>query len=229
MDKLTWKTIVALVVITVLSMAYFQRHILASMTVMMTDYVEISPNLYVDSLFSTSEQKHIIATFNNAQNRVSTQYGALTSTPVIIVASNSTRAKKFGVVAPVPGTTNVVPWGQYIALSDRGHNIDVMAHELVHTETAHRLGYIKWMLALPVWFKEGIAMQVDHRKKYRIVEDGLPAIATLESADNFYSGNITLNYVAAKSEIATWLSADHNLYAFLEKIKAGENFTQLYK
>jgi hypothetical protein len=126
-----------------LFLTYAKSHLLASVAVNLSDYVEIQPNLYVDDMFTDEEKKQAIVTHTEARQRVARTYGELESNPVVIISSNSNRAEKYGIKQPVPGTTHAFPWGQYIPLNDDGNNIDVLAHELAHAETAHRVGYIK--------------------------------------------------------------------------------------
>ena len=45
-------------------------------------------------------------------------------------------------------------------------SIDVTAHELVHAELAQRLGFWTRTVKLPVWFDEGIAVQLDRRADF---------------------------------------------------------------
>jgi len=218
-------------IVSFLFLAYAQGHVLASVAINLSDYVEIQPNLYVDDMFTDEEQKKAIVTLTEARQRVARTYGELASNPVVIISSNSNRGERYGVKQPVPGTIHALPWGQYIPLNDEGNNVDVLAHELAHAETAHRVGYIKWILSLPVWFIEGVAMQVDYREQYNASGKNLPSMSTLTTGSDFHSGDITLNYTAAKYELASWLKVNSNqgLYVFLNKTRSGEDFYATYK
>jgi len=217
--------------VSLLLLTYAQSHVLASVTIGMSDYVEIQPNLYVDDMFSEEEHRQAAATYTEAKNRVARTYGQLSSSPIVIISSNSNRSERFGVKLPVPGATHTLPWGQYIPLNDEGNNVDVLAHELAHAETAHRAGYLTWTFYLPIWFTEGVAMQVDYRERYNASGIEFPSVTTLTTGSEFHSGDITLNYTAAKYELAGWLKENHNkgLYTFLAKIRSGEDFTTVYK
>jgi len=219
------------ILVSLLLLAYVQSHVLASVAIGMSDYVEIQPNLYVDGMFSEEEHRQAVATYAEAKNRVALTYGELTSSPIVIISSNSNRGERYGVKLPVPGTTHALPWGQYIPLNDEGNNVDVLAHELAHAETAHRAGYMKWVFSLPIWFIEGVAMQVDYRERYKASGIELPSMSTLTTGSEFQSGDITLNYTAAKYELASWLDENNNrgLYIFLAKIRGGEDFETIYK
>jgi hypothetical protein len=94
-------------------------------------------------MFTDEEQKQTMVTYTEARQRVARTYAELESNPVVITSSNSNRAEKYGITQTAPGTTHTLPWGQYIPLNDDGNNIDVLAHELAHAETAYRVGYLK--------------------------------------------------------------------------------------
>lgn len=231
----TSKILFSSIALIVLCIAFYQRHVLASMTVNMTGYIEVSPNLYVDNQILAEQRSDVASTVEQARDRVSVKFGALISTPVIIVSSSKDRAKRYGIAAPVPGASHILPWGQYIVVSPEGTNSDVLAHELVHVEIAHRLGYFKRKLTLPLWFDEGMAMQVDYRKKkaWSYIQEGreLPPVSSLEPDRQFYSGDRALHYASAKVEIESWLASNQNkgLYEFLEDMKDGDSFRQLYE
>ena len=218
-------------IMSFLFLTYAQNHVLASVAINLSDYVEIQPNLFVDDMFTGEEQNQAIVTYTEARQRVARTYGELASNPVVIISSNFNRAERYGVKQPVPGTIHALPWGQYIPLNDEGNNVDVLAHELAHAETAHRVGYIKWILSLPVWFIEGVAMQVDYRERYNASGKNLPSMSTLTTGSEFHSGDITLNYTAAKYELASWLKVNSNqgLYVFLDKTRSGDDFYATYK
>jgi len=233
------KILSSLFLLTLLCLAFTQRHVIACVTIAYSNYNEITPNLYVDSLFSYEDSMEIAQIVEEARERVITKYGETTSSPVIIVSSNDETSRKYIKLTsidgrPVPGTTYNMPWREYILLSPEGNNVDVMSHELVHAEIFHRLGYIK-SRKLPIWFNEGVALQVDNRKgkvwSYIQEERKLPLVSSLESASQFFSGDRALHYAAAKVKVSAWLASDHNidLYKFLDEIKNGKNFHDLYE
>lgn len=215
-------------------LAFFQSHVIASVTIGISDYNEISPGIYVDSLFTAEDQTLIGIMTQAANDRVSSLYGAVTTTPVMIISSTAERSAKYLSGRLVPGSTYSLPWGQYIPITPQGMNIDVMAHELVHAETFHRLGYLKSLRSLPIWFTEGVAMQVDHRqgKAWSYISQGhdLPPVSSLMTPEQFSSGDRALHYAAAKVEVSSWLSSDSypGLYQFLSDIRDGANFHQSY-
>ena len=114
----------------------------------------------------------------------------------------------------------------------KGQNADVVAHELMHAEIADRVGYWGRFTQLPVWFDEGLAMQVDFRPRY-VLRDKARAkteyVKTLSSASEFFVQDddlLTKNYASAKAEVALWVAdvGNTSVYSRLERIRAGERF-----
>jgi hypothetical protein len=87
---------------------------------------------------------------------------------------------------------------------------------------------------VPVWFNEGVAMQLDFRPRYSLAEKpghapDTSAVRELKLAHQFNHGNgeqVAQHYAFAKAEIARWLShvGHDGLYRSLERIRAGERF-----
>ncbi len=149
--------------------------------------------------------------------------------------THSDQAKHYGVIPPVPGTAYSLPWKTYIPLGPKGASIDVIAHEWVHAEIATRLGYAYYTFALPAWFNEGAAMQVDDRKEkiWRLIQEGaaLPPVSSIRSNRDFYAGDRARHYAASKVEVGAWLKSRSNrgLFAFLEALSEGEGFDESYR
>ncbi len=230
------KTVIgsAFSLLAVAFLAFSQSHVIASVAIGVSDYIEVAPNLYVDPLFSSDEQVSIATLASEAKERVESIYGQMVSTPNIIVSSTEKRSARFLPGPLPPGATYSLPWGQYIPIAPNGNDINVMAHELVHAEVYHRLGFIKSLRSLPVWFNEGVAMQVDYRqeKAWTYIMEGheLPSVSSLETTQQFFSGDRALNYAAAKVEVSAWLSSPSysNLYDFIAEIRSGKDFYELY-
>ncbi|NKB33918.1 MAG: hypothetical protein GKR91_12540 [Pseudomonadales bacterium] len=216
------------------TLAFYQSHVIASVAIDIFDYQEISAGLYVDPLFTAEEQAQIASNTVAARNRIASFYGDLTATPILIVSSSDERSAKFFRGPLDPGRTYNLPWNQYIPIAPAGNNIDVLAHELVHAETYHRLGFLNSLKSPPMWFIEGVAMQVDFResraRSYISQGHVLPPVSSLETANQFMSGDRALNYAAAKVEISTWLSSGGymGLFEFLAKIRNGADFYELF-
>ena len=113
-----------------------------------------------------------------------------------------------------------------------GQNLDVVAHELMHAEIAERVGWWGRFTQLPVWFDEGLAMQVDLRPRYVLAggaDSETKRVRALGSARDFFQADdarLTWNYAAAKTEAALWVAAvgGDAVYGQLERIRQGKSF-----
>jgi hypothetical protein len=120
-----------------------------------------------------------------------------------------------------------------VVIGPEGQNPEVVAHELMHAELADRVGSRRRITAIPVWFDEGIAMQVDFRPQFDLPESeargGTSYVRQLEARGQFFDQDpqrLTRNFRAAKAEVAQWLSlaGQRSLYERLEQIRAGRPF-----
>ncbi len=107
------------------------------------------------------------------------------------------------------GSAITLPNKTCLLIGPKGANIDVVSHELVHADIAQMLGYRKY-LALPAWINEGIAMQVDMRKRYHseILNDIDPRYVTMINGSEFYNTEVTdavKNYAAARHVVRRWI------------------------
>lgn len=121
-----------------------------------------------------------------------------------------------------------------VLIGPQGQDIDIVAHEFMHTELANRVGHWRRNFAVPAWFEEGVAMQVDLRARYNWSNQQGESkdygyIRRFDSQGEFNDANdqqLTRNYAAAKAEVAQWLTTigRSELYNRLERIRAGEDF-----
>jgi hypothetical protein len=120
-------------------------------------------------------------------------------------------------------------------IGPRGQDVDVVSHELMHTEIHHRVG-AKRLREIPTWFDEGVAMQVDYRSRYLLEpQDAQNSddVRALTSASSFFvadDGVLTRNYASAKKVIALWLAEVEPaaLYPRLQRLKNGESFSDIF-
>lgn len=224
-----------------LSSSLLYSSIIKRMSVQFSDFILISKNIYVDPQMKKTEYAHIISLVHKAKQRIVDKFGSFKSTPVIIFTSSSKMAKKYG--TNDFGSAVRLPWGQYVVFGSKGQNIDIIAHELLHSEIGHRLGYVTTQFKLPVWIDEGVAMQVDYRKKYLINFNSLnqdeidKVISTgtsqIINVNHFFSGTkeqVIKNYQISKVLITKILNQNSNLslYEMLDKAKNGEKFEDVF-
>ena len=170
--------------------------------------------LYVDPAWDTSTVRELERALVEARMRVELLFGTpARARPVVIAADSPESILRF--MGNLHGATHATPLATIIVLGPEGvSSIDVIAHELVHAEHVKRSGWLRYTLA-PMWFIEGLGMQVDHRSDYDdaawVERTGngarAPALDELAQASGFSSGDLPANYAHARREVSRWLSA----------------------
>ncbi|HEX6928981.1 MAG TPA: hypothetical protein VF267_07005 [Gammaproteobacteria bacterium] len=162
-----------------------------------------------------------------ARSRIETAFGAPRANPAIVFIQEEARFS-LGAMGDT-ASSYFTPARSCIVVGAKGRSVDVLAHELMHAELAERVGFFARMKRIPVWFDEGLAMQVDHRRVYSVDLDDATDTTVREyvTYQQFFDhddGQLVQNYRAAKAEVARWLRSVGNetLYASLERIRSGE-------
>jgi len=187
----------------------------------------------VGSNRSADDRARLSDLTTQARNRIEHTYGTPRAQPVLAFFGPAERLGPFK-MNPY-GSTAFVGSRACVLVGGQGENLDVIAHELMHAELFERVGYWRRWVAVPTWFDEGVAMQVDHRSAY-----DLPAFADtgrvrlLETANRFFvtdDAQLTWNYAAAKREVAHWLAAvgTDGLYPRLDRLRAGDSLEQVMR
>lgn len=149
---------------------------------------------------------------SQAQTRVTELFGSTESQPLIHCLNQPTLGLQVSY-----GRTNFAPMLPAVVLiGPKGNNVDVLAHEWVHAETSHRLGFLQRSFGLPTWIDEGLAMQVDHRadynqtalQKYKEQPDlELPEAQSISNSTFFVvSTQGKLHYALANCAVSGWLN-----------------------
>jgi hypothetical protein len=167
---------------------------------------------------------------SDAKGRIGEVIGDPRSKPIVLFFDSSASFGPFQLNDY--GMTQFVGSRTCIFIGPKGQNVDVIAHELVHAETADRVGSWARATVLPTWFDEGLAMQVDFRPEYEIQARTIVDsryVQELRSARHFFASNpelLTDNYASAKIEVARWAKrvGYSSIYANLERIRQGEAF-----
>ena len=179
---------------------------------------------------SAPEWDRLLDLISKARARIENTFGAPRAKPIVVFFQDTQFFWPLKLNAY--GSTSFIGSRACVMVGPKGQNLDVVAHELMHAELFERVGYVRRFTEIPVWFDEGIAMQVDFRPRYELPK-GEPIDTTyvrqLETARQFFQQNdqqLTKNYAAAKAEVAHWLSeADvQSLYQRFERIRTGEKF-----
>ena len=213
-------------------LAFYAHDGVACSFVAYSDFVQIEENVYVAHDSSTEDRTQLLSLIHQAKSRVASTYFHLESTPVIIAARRMDSLKWYS--ANEYASTHFLPWQSYIVLGPEGHNTDVIAHELVHSGVFEQIGYWVRLIHIPVWFDEGVAMQVDYREKYDLITKKGISLDGLRYGWQFFNGDdveLTNHYAVAKAEVKRWLSkaGDGGVQSLLKMVKAGASFDENYR
>ena len=174
------------------------------------------------------EQASLVA---EARRRVADVFGAPQAKPTIVFWNDESLFGRLRLNNHA--STQMIGVRACVFVGPKGRSVDVVAHELVHAEVFNRLGPWARMTQVPTWFDEGLAMQVDFRKKY-ILPEGVDSayIRNASVPASFFVTDeeaLTRNYGAAKAEAARWVAdvGSELVYAQLARIRSGEAFANV--
>lgn len=196
---------------------------------------ENDENLYYRSATSPEIKAQLKVLISKAGYRVDTFWGEKTTNPTYIYCDNDADYLKFGVPFMTPASAKM-KLDSYVVISKDGVDLDIIAHEISHTELYERIGFLNRSFKIPTWFDEGLAMQVDYRSYYsldtlKVKSDNfqnLPQVIKMNSYAQFGSGTrkeVMLNYMTAKYEVWKWYSPQ-NLTSFTNAINDGFDFEE---
>lgn len=194
--------------------------------------------IYFRKDVSESSRGELKAIIKNAENRVARFWGEKTTNPKFIYCDTDDDFTAFGSPFSTPAAT-IMHIQSYIVISKDGADLDIISHELSHAELFARIGVINRNMKIPVWFDEGLAMQVDHRSYYSIDTlksisnnfQSLPNVKNMEDYSTFGAGSreeIMMNYRTAKYEVANWYTPS-KLDKFVQDLNNGKSFEEAYK
>ena len=182
---------------------------------------------------SPAAQQRYGQLLREARQRISDTFGAPQASPLVVFFSQPQGFGRYRLNAV--GSAQFIGSRACVLMGPQGHNVDALAHELVHAEIHHRAGALKRWLQLPTWFDEGVAMQVDYRPRYSLPADdaaNASEVRQLNSFGAFFAGDeqtVVRNYARARYEAAGWLARTgrHTLYQRLARMQAGESFAEI--
>jgi hypothetical protein len=179
-----------------------------------------------DSAASADPQRYT-ALINDARSRITHAFGAPAAQPIIVFFTQPRGIGPFKLNSY--GSTQFIGSRACLFMGPEGHNTDVLAHELMHSELHHRVGPWQRMVNIPTWFDEGLAMQVDHRSRYDLSPQAAQtasAVRAMTTPSAFGQGDeatVVHHYGAAKATVAAMLAkaSPATLYARLARIRDG--------
>jgi len=194
--------------------------------------------LYFNRDTKNSSVRNIESLIDSASIRVSGFWGGRKANPKIIYCDQDKDFKYYSVSPGAPAVT-YCKLGTYIVLSKVGVDLDIIAHEISHTELYSRVGFYEWTFVIPDWFKHGVAMQNDYRIYYSIDTlmartdhfKNMPDIKQFKTGAPFYSGTIDqvmLRYMVAKYVVGRWYTPE-KLDQLIEDLNSGKSFEESFK
>jgi len=216
-----------------------ERRVVAASTVQWMGF-DRAECCYLAPSLSTTERDAVRTLWRQARARIAELYGPLRAQPRLVVADAATYPR---FATGQTGMTHYLPTGHVITVvGPRGHNADVIAHELAHAELVARVGYRATNFCMPTWFDEGLAVQFDHRPPFTesIYFDRLrsgwrvPSLPGLATKAGFFAGTrdeVRFHYAAARVAVGRWLRAMSVAEArqTLETIDCGEAWEERFR
>lgn len=146
-----------------------------------------------------------------AEERIVKLFGAMRASPWVYCLA----APAYGLDVSHGSTRFTVFFPAIAVIGPKGHNTEVIAHEIAHAEMSARTGPLLRTYKIPTWFDEGLAMRVDHRiaynrqslNEFKAKPDVLvPFLNEIASPASFFqTGEVgRLHYAFAKCVIEEW-------------------------
>ncbi|HEY0439673.1 MAG TPA: hypothetical protein VGD36_06315 [Xanthobacteraceae bacterium] len=165
---------------------------------------------------------------SDARARIEAMFGTPQARPIVVYFNDPHGLGPFKLNSY--GSAHFIGTRACVMVGPNGQNVDVVAHELMHAEIHHRVGYWRRFWSVPAWFDEGLAMQVDFRTRYALGPEDLSRagyVREFETFRAFFNGDEPTqvrNYAAAKAVVSAWIAevGAASLYARLGRLRAGE-------
>ena len=194
-------------------------------------------NLYYRASANPEDISSITSILEKAKERNRIFWGENQAEPIFIYCDTDEDYKKFESPLLTPAAAHL-SIKSFVVIGNDGVDLDILSHEISHTELSSRIGIWNRILEIPVWFDEGIAMQVDHRNYYSIdtlakKSDDFKVLPNVEKTDakQFWSGSrseVMMNYMTAKYRISKWYSKE-KVDEFVKQINEGKSFQEAYR
>lgn len=202
------------------------------------NYEVLVDQVYVPITMDDEVKALTLDYYREAKERNVKLFGSIVGEAVIIITTEDEEA--IGFRGNYVGATHNSVFGLFIIIGPDGLNVDVLSHELAHSELSARVGWYKTN-KIPIWFNEGVATQVDYRSDYSlerwnaITMDGrnIVEVKQFNTPEEFYNDDFELrvnNYTLAKQELAKWLDlvGHHGLKDLIDSFKDGDDLYTVY-
>lgn len=193
------------------------------------DLDRLPDGTFVEQTVSTAQRQRVSALRREATGRINAFVGAAVARPVVVVLDDP--AALWPIQFNRHASTVFGGTRACVVVGPEGRSLDVLAHELMHAEVFERVGPWRKAMAVPTWFDEGLAMQLDHRAKYDAgpQDTATDSVRSLASASAFFAGTdaeLTAHYAFAKVEVSRWVAriGPGDIATRLARLKAGTDF-----
>jgi hypothetical protein len=122
---------------------------------------QVTPQLYVERGADAATRERLHAATERAREAVRLAFGDVRSRAVVHACLTEACYARFGGIGSIAKV-----YGDRILLSPRGLNWHFIAHEWSHAELHARLGLRAWLLRVPRWFDEGLAVAVSEAPEH---------------------------------------------------------------
>lgn len=186
----------------------------------------LADGLWADSA-SASDQQRYGALMSDARSRITAAFGAPEAMPIVVFFNQPKGIGLFKLNSY--GSAQFIGSRACLFIGPDGQSVDVVAHELMHSELHRRVGAWRRLAEIPTWFDEGVAMQVDERSRYDLspqaaqTADAVRSLSTVAAFSRGDEATVVYHYAAAKATVAAMLSKARpaTLYARLALIRDG--------
>lgn len=237
--KLLKKVLLALVfifVISTLGASFLIPHIASAAVVQFSDFEKIAPEVYVSPGTPQIQKDSLLHLLSVSKER-NTAFWGKTFPVRVIFCHDPEVAKSYGYRGNIASFA-MTPFFSFVLFTPDALSPDVVSHEMCHPELFNRLGWFRHEMLIPVWFYEGIGMQLDDREHYsettwkEITGEGktAPSLIRLKTREGFYTDAYQVNYSTAKHEVARWLAivGQEGLYQLIDNLSLNSDFDRLY-
>ncbi len=206
-----------------------------------SDFTEVSKGVYVSPDTPSSRTDSLLLLISQAHQRNRLFWGEQQADFPILYCHTAEAFQRYAAVRNArvnPASFFYTPIFAYVLIGPTGLHSEVLAHEFCHPELFVRTGWYQHDFHLPVWFFEGLAMQLDGRKAYgndqwltlQQSKHPLPALTDLETGEAFFGGDPFVNYTLARHEVDRWLRivGKQGLFELIDRL-GEQDFMALYR
>jgi len=209
---------------------FTKRHALACEFLPLMGYAQLNSQLFIAPDGSPSQFEDVLNLFSSAGRRIGDVYGQPDSKPIFLITVDAETARRWG--ANETASMHRLPWGSCVIIGPEGLNVDVIAHEWLHAEIQHRLGFWNFLKEMPVWFDEGAALTLDYREPFipgniELSDQKINEIQHRVNGQDFFSGDIRENYQAARMAVDPLITKE-TFFQDLQRIADGEAFDVVF-